>query len=230
MASNQQILSDLRLIMEADHALELLTNYKGVPFICKAKIGAIGADNVSIQAQDPAMICLLRDKQIRVLGSDYFEPSVAQIDSFDLFTGKAVLSDFSYLGTKLGERMIVRVEPKSPIDVHLKSEGLSTAGPLIDLSINGLGLRIGQADYSPTLKPGTSIQVNMQLPSGEISSRATVLSVVRTNEYYRLSMRFAGNDTQKKLIFQYLVDRRTEIEEELKDEYERALRAAGATS
>ena len=126
--------------------------------------------------------------------------------------------------------MIVRVEPQSPTDVHLKSEGRATVAQLIDLSINGLGLRVGQADYSPTFKPGTSIQVNMQLPSGKIRSRATVLSVVRIDEHYRLSLRFIGNDTQKKMIFKYLVDRRSEIEQELEEEYERALRNKGAAS
>ena len=230
MASNQQILSDLRLIMEAGHALELLTNYKGVPFICKAKIEAIDSESISLQAQDATMVCLLNEKQIRVLGSDYFEPSVAQIDAFDLITGKAILKDFSYLGTKLGERMIVRVEPKSPIEVHLRSEGLATVAKLIDLSINGLGLRVSQADYNPTLKPGTSVKVNMQLPSGKISSRATILSVVRTEGHYRLSLRFTDNDSQKKLIFKYLIDRRAEIEQELVEEYQEALRAKGVPS
>ena len=41
MASNPQIISDLRVIQEANHSLELLTVYKGVPFICKANIKTV---------------------------------------------------------------------------------------------------------------------------------------------------------------------------------------------
>lgn len=227
MASNQQILSDLRLIMEAGHLLELLTVYKGVPFICKARINAIEGDNVQVQALDPAMVCMLNAKQVRLLGSDYFEPSVAQISSFDILTGIADLTDLTFLGTKLGERMIVRVEPKSPLEVIIQTGGQKTAGQLADLSINGVGMRVGHAAYNPTLKPGTTIQVRMQLPNGDISLSGTLLSAVKMDEFYRLSMRFTQNGPKKTVVFKYLVDRRSEIEAELKQEYEKALHAKG---
>jgi hypothetical protein len=223
MASNQQILSDLRLIMDAGHSLELLSTYKGVPVICKAKIQRIGDDIVQLQAEGPALVCLAKEKQIRVLGSDYFEPSLAQIVSIDIPTGKLELADFGYLGTKLGERMIVRVEPKSPVHVTLINGGQITVGRLVDLSINGMGVRIGYADYNPSLKPGTNVQIRAALSTGEIEVNGVILSVVRSNEYYRLSLRFSQNGTQKSIIFKFLVDRRAEIEVELQKDYQAAL-------
>ena len=224
MASNQQILSDLRLIMDAGHSLELLSTYKGVPIICKAKIQEIGNDVVRLKADGSALVCLANEKQIRVLGSDYFEPSLAQVLSIDLPTGKIELRDFGYLGTKLGERMIVRVEPKSPIRVTLIHDDKKTYGLIVDLSINGMGVRIGYADYNPSLKPGTNIHVHTELPSGEIDIGGVILSVVRTNEYYRISLRFFQNGLQKSTIFKYLVDRRAEIELELQHDYDVALK------
>jgi len=223
MASNQQILSDLRLIMDAGHSLELLSTYKGVPVICKAKIQEIGNDVVQLKAEGSALICLANEKQIRVLGSDYFEPSLAQVVSIDIATGRLDLADFGYLGTKLGERMIVRVEPKSSIRVLLIHDGQKTIGRIVDLSINGMGVRVGYADYNPSLKPGTNIHIKTTLPNGEIDLDGVILSVVRTNEYYRLSLRFFQNGLQKSTIFKYLVDRRAEIEVELQQDYNTAL-------
>jgi hypothetical protein len=223
MASNQQILSDLRLIMDADHSLELLSSYKGVPIICKAKIQEIVNDVVYVKADGAGLVCLAKEKQIRVLGSDYFEPSIAQVLSIDLATGRIELTDFGYLGTKLGERMIVRVEPKSPIQVSLVHDDRKTIGRIVDLSINGLGVRVGYADYNPSLKPGTNVHIQTTLPNGEIDLNGVILSVVRTNKYYRLSLRFSQNGPQKSTIFKYLVDRRAEIEEELQQDYAIAL-------
>jgi hypothetical protein len=224
MTSNQQILSDLRLIMDAGHSLELLSTYKGVPIICKAKIQEIGKDVVHLKADGSALVCLAKEKQIRVLGSDYFEPSLAQVLSIDLSSGELELADFGYLGTKLGERMIVRVEPKSLIQVILTHDDHKTVGRIVDLSINGIGVRVGYADYNPSLKPGTNVHIQTKLPNGKIDIGGVILSVVRTNEYYRLSLRFSQNGPQKSTIFKYLVDRRAEIELELQHDYDVALK------
>jgi hypothetical protein len=230
MASNPQIISDLRVIQETGHNLELLTTYKGVPFICRAKIEDIEEDLVRIKAQDPAMVCLEDDKKPRVLGSDYFEPSTAQVISFDILSGTVELQNFSYVGTKLGERMIVRVEPRDPIPVKFTIGSQEISGKLADLSISGLGVRIANATYSPTLKPGTNVEISMTLPSGEISMPGTVLSALKLADHYRLSIRFGQNGSQKTDIFRYLVDRRAEIEEELQAEFEATLQARKAAA
>ena len=220
MASNQQIISDLRLIMETDHSVDLLNLFKGVPFICKAKIHSIDGDVVQVKTPDPAIVCVRNEKQTRVLGSDYFEPTMAQVQSVDIAAGLVTLSNFSYLGTKLGERMIVRVEPKDTIEVVLDNEGYKSKGHLADLSISGLGARLGSAEYTAMLKPGTSLKVTIHFPTGPITLPGTVLSAAKTGEYYRLSIRFGQNGPEKRTIFHYLIDRRGEIENELRAAYQ----------
>lgn len=219
MPSTPQIISDLRVMMGVNHQLELLSSYRGVPFVCRARIESVEENRVQLKALEPTMACLEYDMQPRVLGSDYFEPALAKVSRFDVLNGIVVLENFSYIGAKLGERMIVRVEPKQPITVAMEGDGIHAEGQLADISFSGLGVRVSYADYSNALKPGVAFQLNMQLPNGHVSMPGTVLSAVKTPDFYRLSIRFGPNGAQKSLIFHYMVDRRAEIEQELYDRY-----------
>jgi hypothetical protein len=222
MISNIQIISDLRLAMEMRHELELMVTFKGVPVICKAKVTQIDGENVTLVTHDPGLIRIEREKKISVLGSEYFEPSTAKVVKVDISSGAVQLCNFSYLGTRLGERMMMRVEPKEPIRVSLKSENKSFDGDIADLSLNGIGICIDQSNYIPSLKPGTTIMTTFDLPIGHIEMEGVVLSSVKEGDKYRLSLRFNQNGPHKIIIFHYLIDRRAEIESELRSEYEHA--------
>lgn len=223
MRSNQQILADLRLMQEAEQPVELLSTFKGVPFICRAEILEITPEKVRLKALDPAMICLQVGEQTRVLGSDYFEPARAEVLAFDLSQGQLELGGFTYVGTKLGERMIVRVEPKEPIPVHLSTEALQAEGELADISLNGIGVRLKPTDFTALLRPGAQVNLAVQLPTGAIESVGTIMSVTRQGETFRLAVRFSQSGAEKSLIFQYLVQRRAEIEAELRRCYTETL-------
>jgi PilZ domain len=224
MPSTPQIISDLMMIMQLNHELELMNTYKGVPFICKARVQNIDGDNVWLQAGGPAILCLERERLTKVLGSDYFEPSVAHAVSVDFRNGIIVLNNFSYLGTKLGERMTVRVEPKEPIDALLINQTQKTSGQVADLSLSGVGVRVAQAHYSPALKPGTLVQIQLELMGKSIAAEGTILSVLRLDDAQRVSIRFAQDHGHRLEIFRYLVDRRAQIEEELNAEYDAIMR------
>ncbi len=222
MASNQQIISDLRLAMDMKQHLELMVNYKGVPVISKAQIKAIAGDLVTMITHDPGLVCLRSSPQTNILGSDYFEPSTAKIHSVDVRSGEVQLYEFSYLGSRLGERMIIRVEPSAPIPLRLGVEDQTIDGELVDISLSGAGIRIPSAKYTPLLKPGAVIQIDFELPHGMIAISGTILSGSRSTDLYRLSVRFGQNGVHKERIFKYMVDRRAEIEQELLAEYEKA--------
>ena len=226
MISNIQIVSDLRLAMEMRHELELMVTFKGVPVICKARVTQIDGEIVTLVTHDPGLIRIQKEKKISVLGSEFFEPSTAKVLNVDITSGALQLSNFSYLGTRLGERMMMRAEPKEPIRVSLESENLSFDGDIVDLSLNGIGIRIDQANYNSSLKPGTTIKTTFNLPKGLTVMDGTVLSSVKSGDSYRLSVRFNEIGPPKIAIFRYLIDRRTEIENELKSDYEQALGAA----
>jgi hypothetical protein len=222
MNSNIQIISDFRLAMEMSHDLELMVTFKGVPVICKARVTQIVEENVIFYSPDPGVVQIEREKKVSILGSDYFEPSTGKVIRVEIQNGTVELSHFSYLGTRLGERMVMRVEPKEPIQVALSSEDLLFNGNIADLSVNGIGIQIDQASYDPALKPGATIKATFDLPSGRVVMEGIVLSTVKLSQTYRLAMRFNQNGPDRISIFRYLIDRRAEIEHELDSEFQKA--------
>lgn len=208
--------------MDMNQHLELMVHYKGVPVISKAQIRAIADDLVTMVAHERGLICLRASLQTTILGSDYFEPSTAKIQSVEVRSGEVFLHDFSYLGSRLGERMIIRVEPAAPTPLRLEVEEHTIDGELADISLSGAGVRIPLAKYTPLLKPGAVIRIKFELPHGPFTLSGTVLSGTRSADLYRLSVRFGENGEQKKRIFKYMVDRRAQIEQELLAEYEKA--------
>lgn len=212
--------------MDFDHQLELMNTYRGVPVICRAKVVSIRDDLVEIESHDPGLVCLVKQKQTKVLGSDYFEPAGGRTDSVDLVNGKAILTHFTYQSTRLGERMIVRVEPKEAIPVQIKNEDQITTVELVDLSLNGMGVRVEGGNYNAFLKPGTAVQISMQLPKEEVQLSGNILTAIKTGSAYRLSVRFLPGNPQRVAVFRYLIDRRAEISLELEQEYQQALREA----
>jgi hypothetical protein len=227
MTSNQQILTDLHLIIEADRSLDLMVTYKGVPYICKAKVLGIYGDRAKLKVSGTAMVCLQTQKRIKVLGSDFLEPATAEVVAFDILTGEVELDHFSYLAIKLGERMVVRVEPKTRVQVLIEIEGRMISGQLLDISLSGLGTLIQLPDYDPALKPGTTAELSLDLPNASVTISGTVISATRVSDGHRLSIGFAPDSPQRRTIFRYLVDRRAEIKHELKEEYRAALRLRG---
>lgn len=230
MPSNPQILSDLRVVKETSQQLELLNTYKGVPFICPAKIVDLNGEQAVLQTDHPSLVCLQPNNQALVLGSDYFEPALAQVTVVDLSKGLVTLTGFVYAGTHMGDRTIVRVEPKEPLPAELSWEypltGETGSGStlLADLSLNGIGLRYPVDVTPPGLKPGANVTVEIRLPdSGLISPAGVILSVTRRENHLRLAARFNPDNPYKVMIFRYLADRRTEIEVELRQAYIEAL-------
>ncbi len=230
MPSNPQILSDLRVIKETGQQLELLNTYKGVPFICPARIVSLAEEQAVLHTDHPSLVCLQVNNQAILLGREYFEPSLAQVTAIDLPKGLVTLSGFVYAGTLMGDRTIIRVEPKEPLSTRLSWEypltGETGSGSawLADLSLNGIGLRYLVDITPPGLKPGANIAIDTTLPaSGPISPAGVILSVTRRENHLRLAARFNPDNPHKVAIFRYLADRRTEIETELRQAYLEAL-------
>ncbi len=225
MTTNLQIISDLRLLMENQQPIEMLNTYKGAPFVYQGHLASIRGDHVLVRTDEPEIVLLQKDRRTEVLGNNFFEPFSAQVSSVDLMQGMATLYNFSYLGVKLGERMLARVEPKAPLPVNILIGRDQIAAELADISMNGAGLRIPTDQFTPALKPGAVIHISMELPSGAISARGAILSAVRAPGRYRFSLRFAPDHHFRGVLFRYLVNRRREIEAELIEEFDRARNA-----
>lgn len=223
MNSNAQLIADLTLARDTKQVLELLVTYKGLPVITRCRVTSVELGQVTLVTSDPGLVCLDQGEKVTILGSDYFEPATAVVQRKNLKEKTVVLSDLNYLGTRLGERMIVRVEPKDPLPVLIELEEGNIEGTMVDLSLNGMGIRIDRRQYSPALKPGISLRLEFELPEGPVILVGTLLSTVKIGYQHRISVRFTQSEAYKATIFRYLVDRRSQIERELQADYEQAL-------
>lgn len=221
MPTNLQIISDLSLLKENNQAVDLMNTYKGVPFISRCRIVAIEAEHVTVQTKDFSLVCVLKEGRTRLLGSEFFEPASASVEAVDLLAGTTVLENFSYLGAKLGERMLVRVEPVEPSQATVDIGADITQGRMVDISLNGMGVVVPHSEYTARLKPGVAVRVKTALPGGPIEMAGVVLSAIKRPEDIRLSVRFSPEHDHKPVIFRYLIDRRTQIEADLRQEFYR---------
>jgi len=222
MTITDPILADLGYVLETNREVDLLHFYKSFPIICKARLLGLEGGKVQVSTQPPGSVCLARERTTTILSNRLLEAVKAEIVSFDIKTGIANLADFEYVGSRLGERMVARVEPRTAYEVRLEKEGLTLRGKLADISISGLGVFI----QSPNVKKGELFTAHMALPEGEVTLQAKVLEVSPTPEFFRLAMKFTMNVLDIGVVMRYIRHRRAEIFSEVQDLYNQALSEA----
>src|SRR5512142_3377840 len=134
------IITDLQYVMETSQELDILNFHKSFPITCKARVETIERDVVILTVEPPGSVCLESQEQTIVLSRGLPEAIRARIVSFDLVNGRLKLSDFSYVGSHFGERMIARVQAEDPIHVEIGVEDAGYTGTLVDVSLSGVGV------------------------------------------------------------------------------------------
>lgn len=215
------IISDLQYVMETNQELDILNFHKGFPITSKARVERINKDNVVLKVQPPGSVCLEAQDQTIVLSRGLPEAVRAHVISFDLANGLLTLDDFNYVGGHFGERMIARVQPEDTITVEIESDGKSTSGILVDVSLSGVGIYVDQ----PTFQRSQIVQLTLPLPEGKVMLPGKILNVNEMNNgKVRLAVGFTRNAQEIALIMRYIRDRRMEILNEVEHMYERAYR------
>jgi hypothetical protein len=215
------IISDLQYVMETSQELDILNFYKSFPITCKASVEGIDRDVVTLKVQRPGSVCLEAQEQTVILSRGLPEAVRARVVSFDLVSGQLKLDDFSYVGSRFGERMIARVQPDESINVEMEIEGQQFTGQLADVSLSGIGV------FSTSSIPqrGQMVQLTLPLPEGLITLPGKVLNLSETPEgQNRLSIGFTRNAQEIAVVMRYIKDRRIEILDEIEQMYERSYR------
>ncbi len=222
MTITDPILADLGYVMETIQEVDLLHFYQSFPIICKARLLGLQDGKVQMQAQAPGSVCLTWEKQTVVLSNRLLEAVKADIQVFDIKTGVAVLGNFEYVGSRLGERMVARVEPKTPYEVRLDKGGVSLRGKMADISISGIGVYV----QTPNVKKGELFEARLVLPEGEVNIPVMVLEVTPTPESFRLAMKYTVNVLDIGLVMRHIRNRRSEIFNEIQELYNQAFSGA----
>jgi hypothetical protein len=217
------ILDDLQYVRETSQELDILNFYKSFPITCKARVEAIERDTVLLQVQPPGSVCLEAQEDTIVLSRGLPEAVRARIVDFDLITGSLRLSDFTYVGSHFGERMIARVQPEETIEIEIEAADRHMSGTLVDLSLSGVGVYTEESGF----QRGQLLLLTLPLPEGKVTMPGKVLNVTPAPEsdLTRLSIGFTRNAQEIAVVMRYIKERRTEILNEVENMYERSYRA-----
>lgn len=215
------IITDLQYVMETGQELDILNFHKSFPITSKARVERIEGDTVDLKVQPPGSIILEAQEQTIILSRGLPEAVRARIISFDLLSGLLRLSDFAYVGSNFGDRMIARVEPEDTIVIEIESEDHKEQGTLADVSLSGVGVYVTRTG----LQRGQVVQLTLPLPEGKVTLPGKILNISQTPEnQQRLSIGFTRNAQEIAVIMRYIKDRRTEILSEIERMYERSYR------
>ncbi|MBM4423206.1 MAG: PilZ domain-containing protein [Chloroflexi bacterium] len=213
MKRSEQIIADLGQIASVNVEVELLNLYRGLPIVHKASIAKIEGGMVTFRVHKHQLVCLDAEKQTVILSEILQEAVGASVVALDKQTSTADLTNFVYTAQKLGERMMVRVEPKGSISVEVAADGGKAVAALADISLNGVGLRM--PGVGVRLKKKMPVKLTLQLPNAQINAAGVVRYVKQDADSFRAGVDFSQDVRVKALVAQYITGRRAEILNEL---------------
>jgi Tfp pilus assembly protein PilZ len=219
---NEMILASWQRVAAENHEVDLLSLYKGMPVIYKAKVNFIHEGAVHIQPYTFKSVCLTLSKEIIVLSDLLDEPINANVKTVDLAAETAILENFSYVSGHLGDRMSPRVEPRESIEIQLDSGGKSFTGDVVDLSISGAGVFVSGEEVKK-LRPRSIVRFSLFLPDDTLQLLGVIRHMRRTTQGSLLGIAFEPGVNLHE-VFTYINQRRAELLTELEDAYQGAIR------
>ncbi|MBN1666930.1 MAG: PilZ domain-containing protein [Anaerolineales bacterium] len=214
MDSNRQIIQDLRSKVGLQAEIDFLNLCKGVPLVYKGRLEEIRAETILFSVSSPDSICLGWHDHTTLLHDIFISGIHARVVRFDPRQGQVELGEFGYTDRGFGERFIVRVEPDEPLDASMDVDGQTLPVKVLDLSLNGFGLRLDPA-AQPLVPRGKALNLSLELLGRQLSIPCQVLGVFPEAGQLRLAMHFASDAPGHATVARYISQRRAEIRQEI---------------
>lgn len=222
MDTNAQIISDLWNKIGPHQALDLLSEWKGVPVVIKGRIQEVREESVVFQVEPPDSICFAHKDKVMILHDVFIMGILGHILDFDLQNGIAAVGNFTYIDSGFGHRTMVRVEPEAPIPVTLVLDETTYLCHLIDISLNGFGLITEPNEYLAASK-GQTVRISLGLLNREFEISGMLVGVFQENDQQRLGISFSQDAPNHQLVTHYISRRRVEIRHEIQTTYQQAV-------
>ncbi len=207
----------LQRVARAKREMDVLCGYQGLPVVIKASLSKVGPESAIIHFDQPEAVCLSVVKTVTLLSDLLDEAVTARVAHVSLADGNATLDQLRYATRRLSDRMTARVAPHDPITVKLDCGGQTLWAELVDVSMNGLGLRVPLDAASP-LRPRAVVQVELPLPATTLKLSGTVQFMRTLGEARRVGLLFA-QAVEVNTLLHYVRDRQAQIMQELQDLY-----------
>jgi len=208
----------LTRLAEKKLPLYLSLPYKGMALPQELQILDIQEGQITIQAPNQGGNFLAGDF-IFLHSQEITQTLVARLVEINLPTGRLRLSEVVYLDTPWKERSDMRVEPKDPIMVDVRSASMTYRACMENLSLNGAGLLAYKAiERGVPLEPQQRVLLDFELPQ---EHRRIVVGGVIANLHLlgdtlvRIGVHILPSVIKKRWLKRYILWRKNEILEEL---------------
>jgi hypothetical protein len=225
MQDTNLIASDLRMcLMEGKRKFDFLNIYRGVQFITEATLEGVFDNQAVFTVESPSSVLLDRDKTSIVLSNGLMDPFMLRVESFDLVSGRLMVTDMAYAGDTVGNRHEHRLEvdPALPVDIELTA-GVVRA-ELVDISLSGAGLHLPMTVSEGELHHGRTAWMTLYLsdanfPDSQLRIMGEFLRFRKIFSHYWLAVKFTAASTGKTPVLHYINRSLGEIRSEVQQMY-----------
>lgn len=215
----QKILDELKHLTGEQQEVDLMSFYQALPLTYRGVVVDVGTDEVTMIVQPPDSVCLTWDSQVYLFGPEPIDLLQADVISFDIVTGTVKLRNFRYGGPQLGKRMITRVIPSENLKVEVSKDGATLSTVLLDISSQGIGVKLEADADRDSLRKGQQVGVTMHLQDKKVAALGVVTAVDAEGDERHISIVFKEEETDIRPVWQYISHRRMEILQELQEKY-----------
>ncbi len=227
---DEEVLSALRKMAEANQRLQLMNVFRGIPIINDSQINIVSQGFVLLTVHPYQAVCMTLEKHTFIKCEYFTQLMQATPVAVDVPHAEVVLSHFTPTSDTVGKRMGVRVQSKELVRVEIFSEGGSVVANMADLSTCGVGVYTFGAytDEQIELRRGREVDLVLHLPdSDDVYLHGKIINVKRERDSMlrRLGIQtFPTPDTETPLL-KYIGEREQEIMQELEMTYHVMLKA-----
>jgi hypothetical protein len=217
-STQDEILTMLDTLTGQDSCLMMTKSHQGIILRQEVKLVEVSKHRAVFQASKRD-ICPALEGCVHLHCQGLAKPVKARIKDLSLSTAMFALSDFSFMENDWQERQYERVRPRNPTYISLRYMSMDLRASMLDISINGMGVLIGNS-YEPQLDflPNSGVCANFQI-SPELRriklGGAIHYSYEVTRSIMRLGIRLYPKAEQARQLGRYISRRKQEIIEEL---------------
>jgi hypothetical protein len=151
-------------------------------------------------------------------------PVVARLKGLNVSKGMFILSDFAYSSAEWKERQHERVRPKDPTYISLRWKGKALRAPLVDISLNGMGILACKTriDKEVKIQPASSVRLDFQLPPNfkftAVKGRVVYMHPINQS-VAKSGLRLYPKAREVRSLEKYIAQRKDEIMQEIDQAY-----------
>jgi hypothetical protein len=226
MAQQDNITRIFGMLLEQGKPARLINTYRGIPINNDARLITISQGYVAFSVHEYQAVCMTLEGKTFIQSDLLPEVYQARAVAVDVLTKQAILTEFAGVGTTVGKRMAVRVQPKEPVDVEIYDGKHRLPGKLADVSTTGVGV-FTFATYiygELTFEKSENVYIDVRMPVSDVilrfEGKITSVAHQKGTFLHRLGVKLLPNPETDLALLQYITQRQNEILRELKAIYE----------